>query len=112
MKRAANTVSLMRRFALVAVFAASLAQATPLEVKVMTQNMYFGTDFAPLATATPATLPFIVAAGFAEVVASNPAGRIARIADVNCSIAAWFSFNRRASRLTRSISSSLRIRCS
>jgi hypothetical protein len=47
----------------------------------MTQNMYFGTDFAPLTTATPATLPFIVAAGFAEVVASNPAGRIARIAD-------------------------------
>jgi len=81
MKHAASIVSLVRRIAFFAVFAASLAQATPLDLKVMTQNMFFGTDLAPLATATPATLPFIVAAGFAEVVASNPAGRIARIAD-------------------------------
>jgi len=46
----------------------------------MTRNLYFGADLAPILTATPSTIPFAVAGVYANVVATRPQERMARIA--------------------------------
>jgi len=68
-----------------AIFAASLAQALTIEVKVLTRNLYLGTDLAPVIEAIqagdPLAVPPIVASTYAKVENSKPIERMARIAD-------------------------------
>ena len=51
-------------------------------ISVMTRNLYLGTDVDTLLNAPSlSALPLLVAQGYADVVASDPAGRMAKIAD-------------------------------
>jgi hypothetical protein len=87
-------VSLLHRGLRGALFAVllavPLAQAAPIEVKVMTRNLYQGVDLAPVIAAILADDPntsaddalvgLAVGAAWLKVVASDPKGRMDRIA--------------------------------
>lgn len=45
-------------------------------IKVMTRNMYIGADISPITEATQEEIPFVAAALYAKVQASNPAERV------------------------------------
>ena len=60
--------------------AAPLAQAGPIELKVMTRNVYFGAELAPILAAPPPAIPFAVAGVVANVAASKPEERMQRVA--------------------------------
>lgn len=71
-----------RAFVFLFVLAASTARASPIDLTVMTRNLYFGADLTPIATASsPQALVGAVTSVYAQVLASDPAARIARIAD-------------------------------
>jgi endonuclease/exonuclease/phosphatase family metal-dependent hydrolase len=50
-------------------------------VSAMTRNLYIGTDIGRVLVEPPQTMPLAVARGYAEVIASRPAERMAAIAD-------------------------------
>lgn len=50
-------------------------------ITVMTRNLYVGTAVEAFLAPSPTPLPVLVAKGYADVVASDPAGRMAKIAD-------------------------------
>ena len=60
--------------------AAPLAQAGPIELKVMTRNVFFGAELAPILAAPPPAIPFAVAGVVANVAASKPEERMQRVA--------------------------------
>ena len=71
-----------RRSVFLLVLAASAAHGAPFEVTVMTQNLYFGAELGPVVTAPNVpTLIGAVTAAYANVLATDPAARMARIAD-------------------------------
>ena len=76
----------MRRWLFLAAIVAALAGAGSAQagpgVTVMTRNLYFGTDLAPVLAATDqASFLSAVKAAYAEAQASNFAGRMGRVAD-------------------------------
>jgi endonuclease/exonuclease/phosphatase family metal-dependent hydrolase len=72
----------LRKCALLLGFVASAAHAVPFEITVMTQNLYFGADLGPVVTApTVPALIGAVTAAYTNVVATDPAARMVRIAD-------------------------------
>lgn len=72
----------LRRGAFILSFGAFTAHAAPYEITVMTQNLYFGADLGPIVTApnVPALIGAVTGA-FGNVVATDPAARMARVAD-------------------------------
>jgi len=79
--RLASVRAVLRVLFVAAVGAAPGVAASPVELTVMTRNLYFGADLAPLAAAPD--LPSLVGAvtvAYGKVVASDPAARIAGIA--------------------------------
>lgn len=74
--------AVLRGFALAAAFASTVAQALPFELTVMTRNLYFGADLGPVlaAPSVPALIAEVTAA-YGDVLASNPAARMTRIAE-------------------------------
>jgi endonuclease/exonuclease/phosphatase family metal-dependent hydrolase len=71
-----------RLLVVAAICTASIVRAGPVELTVMTQNLYFGTDLGPVAAAqTPGELIAAVTGAYGNVVASDPVSRIARVAD-------------------------------
>jgi hypothetical protein len=76
----------MRAVFVAVVIAGPCAQATPVEIKVMTQNLYLGADLAPVIGAiqlglSDTVIAAVTAATYGKVVASDPAARIGRVAD-------------------------------
>jgi len=66
--------------ALAVALSVPLAQAGPIELKVMTRNVYFGAELAPILAAPPTAIPFAVAGVVANVAASKPEERMQRVA--------------------------------
>jgi len=64
----------------------ALAEDEPLgrggsSVRLLTQNLYIGLDVFPIIVAPPDQVPFVVAEGFADLLANRPADRLAAVAD-------------------------------
>jgi hypothetical protein len=77
----------LRALLVVAGFAAALVQAAPVEIKVMTRNLYVGADVGTVVEAIlavppnpPAVIAGVIGATFLDVQATRPAERMARIA--------------------------------
>jgi len=62
------------------VLSASIANAAPIELKVMTRNLYFGADLTPVFTAPLDQIPFTVGGLVADVAATKPEERMRRVA--------------------------------
>lgn len=74
----------LRALFVAAVFTASLVRAAPLEVTVMTRNLYVGADLGPVIETfltNPPAVPGVVASTFAKVEDTNPVERMTRIAN-------------------------------